>query len=455
MKKTVLSLLSVAFLGFATLVSCNGGSNTSNPSSNAGTSSTPAETKKLVISGDSSIYVSGSTTLSVKVDGKNISADITWKSSDENIATVNSNGKVTAVAAGSVTITASATGYESGTFSITVKSNKQPLTIAVNASFTDDSAISAVADGYAIFFASPIGSETSDWVCHQLTLNSETNLWEYTFEEEVEFDQTISFNTYYSAIGSNGYGLINNESVSNAARSLEIVEGTTSYTINSTFTVPSTIDSITFTFTVVMNDGSALGEKVYLWYASSNNSWAPELCTKNDDGTFSITETDVPMSKGEVNTYCYQLLLGSATSYENWSYKWTDHEGDFYPTINSDAASDTSITNVTVHFDAQPDYSAETYAVAFTLNCTDVSGDAQIVIDGNSWNKMTWVEDGKYTFTASLAAGTHTYYFYCWNNVDFKMFADSSSTPFSIDVSADSAVSVTGTFASAIGTIDA
>ena len=55
---------------------------------------------------------------------------ITWKSSDEKVATVDKDGKVTAVANGTVTITAtSADGKHSATVTITVKISPEKLTL--------------------------------------------------------------------------------------------------------------------------------------------------------------------------------------------------------------------------------------------------------------------------------------------------------------------------------------
>ena len=48
-------------------------------------------------------------------DSAAIIAGVTWKSSDESVATVNSDGTITAVTAGSTTITAT-----SGSFTVTV-----------------------------------------------------------------------------------------------------------------------------------------------------------------------------------------------------------------------------------------------------------------------------------------------------------------------------------------------
>ena len=68
------------------------------------------------------LNVGKSVTLTATVTPEEIAADttITWSSSDEAVATVDSNGKVTAVATGNATITATA-GEESATCDITVQ----------------------------------------------------------------------------------------------------------------------------------------------------------------------------------------------------------------------------------------------------------------------------------------------------------------------------------------------
>lgn len=73
---------------------------------------------EITISGTAStVAVAG--TLALTASSVPEGATITWASSDENKATV-SNGTVTGVAAGTVTITASADGYKSGTYTVTV-----------------------------------------------------------------------------------------------------------------------------------------------------------------------------------------------------------------------------------------------------------------------------------------------------------------------------------------------
>ena len=68
------------------------------------------------------LNVGKSVTLTATVTPEEIAADttVTWFSSDEAVATVDSNGKVTAVATGNATITATA-GEESATYDITVQ----------------------------------------------------------------------------------------------------------------------------------------------------------------------------------------------------------------------------------------------------------------------------------------------------------------------------------------------
>ena len=75
------------------------------------------------------LNVGKSVTLTATVTPEEIAADttVTWSSSDEAVATVDSNGKVTAVATGNATITATA-GEESATCDITVqKATSKPV----------------------------------------------------------------------------------------------------------------------------------------------------------------------------------------------------------------------------------------------------------------------------------------------------------------------------------------
>ena len=82
------------------------------------TSGTTGDNAKIEITGTAStVEVEG--TLSLTAGSIPEGATVTWASSDTSKATV-SNGTVTGVAAGTVTITASATGYKTGSYDVTV-----------------------------------------------------------------------------------------------------------------------------------------------------------------------------------------------------------------------------------------------------------------------------------------------------------------------------------------------
>jgi len=66
------------------------------------------------------LTVGNDETLTANVTPTDADGSVTWSSSDTNVATVDSNGKVTAVAAGTATITATA-GNKSATCTVTVK----------------------------------------------------------------------------------------------------------------------------------------------------------------------------------------------------------------------------------------------------------------------------------------------------------------------------------------------
>ena len=71
---------------------------------------------------EQTVYTGESFTLTATVEPKNSTDKVTWSSDDEKIATVDSNGKVTGVKAGTTTITATA-GAFNATCEVTVKSD--------------------------------------------------------------------------------------------------------------------------------------------------------------------------------------------------------------------------------------------------------------------------------------------------------------------------------------------
>ena len=79
------------------------------------------------LSRDSATIVAGNTLqLTASLQPNNATGSITWSSSDNNVATVNATGLVTAVAAGNATITARVSENISATCTITVTANNVP-----------------------------------------------------------------------------------------------------------------------------------------------------------------------------------------------------------------------------------------------------------------------------------------------------------------------------------------
>lgn len=124
MKKIKIALLSVScLLGLSVvggLTSCNDTNNT--------TTSTD-----IVIEGNTSVNVGDSQTLVAK-DGNGIVLDgIKWTSSDKSVGIVDSSeGEFTAIKAGTVTITATKTGYKQSTITITVQDLTLPSLVILN-----------------------------------------------------------------------------------------------------------------------------------------------------------------------------------------------------------------------------------------------------------------------------------------------------------------------------------
>lgn len=114
--KIFLPMMAISLLFGLGLGACNKpADNPSKPSS----SQAPAK-EKIAVTDEAGknaaeVEIDGTLQLKASVEG------VTWASSNQNVATVNEAGKVTAVGIGSANITASKDGYDKGTFRLTVK----------------------------------------------------------------------------------------------------------------------------------------------------------------------------------------------------------------------------------------------------------------------------------------------------------------------------------------------
>ena len=90
---------------------------------------TIAVTSVLLNKTSTELVVGGTETLTATVNPSNATnKNVTWSSSNTSVATVDSDGKVTAVAPGSATITVkTADGNKTATCSVTVKEGIDPV----------------------------------------------------------------------------------------------------------------------------------------------------------------------------------------------------------------------------------------------------------------------------------------------------------------------------------------
>lgn len=116
----------LAILLALTAVACNGApandSSNANKSTSGGQQSTSAQPSIKVTAADNkkTLEIGGEVQLTADVDG------VTWESADAKVATVDAAGKVTAVAPGTVKISAKKDGYKAGEISITVTKPAAP-----------------------------------------------------------------------------------------------------------------------------------------------------------------------------------------------------------------------------------------------------------------------------------------------------------------------------------------
>ena len=127
----------LAILLALTTVACNGGGNSSAAPSNGSKSNSQQSTSVLpsinVTAADNkkTLEVDETVKLTASVEG------VTWESSAPAVATVDGEGLVTAVAAGTAKITAKKDGYKDGSVSITVNKPANPLWTPLPRNYTD------------------------------------------------------------------------------------------------------------------------------------------------------------------------------------------------------------------------------------------------------------------------------------------------------------------------------
>ena len=118
--------------------------------------------------------------------------DVTWKSSDEKIATVDNTGKVKAIASGSVTITASKEGYQNGTISITVNKPAALATLKMEDAdhYAADGWWGTDAAGYSPIYARSSGN-ASDGQCIAHMDNGDKETLTFTSDKALKAELVV------------------------------------------------------------------------------------------------------------------------------------------------------------------------------------------------------------------------------------------------------------------------
>lgn len=123
----------LAVLLALTMVACNGGGNQSDaPKSNSQQSTTALPSIKVTAADNKkTLEVDETVKLTSDVEG------VTWESANIAVATVDGEGLVTAVSAGSAKITAKKDGYKDGSITITVNAPADPLLQPLERTYTE------------------------------------------------------------------------------------------------------------------------------------------------------------------------------------------------------------------------------------------------------------------------------------------------------------------------------
>lgn len=125
------------------------------------TSALPISSTKVALSSSSaSLTVGGTKTLTATLTPSNSTDSITWKSSNTSVATVSSSGKISAIAAGTAKITATATSGKSATCTVTVTAGSSATTETVKLSPTSTT---IVVGKTATLKATVTGGSVSAW----------------------------------------------------------------------------------------------------------------------------------------------------------------------------------------------------------------------------------------------------------------------------------------------------
>ncbi len=259
---------------------------------------------------NTTIAVGNNETLSIStvVPDNATNKTVTWSSDKTNIATVDANGKVTAVAAGTATITATANDGSGVTATCTVTVIIPVTSVTIN---------NAPAEA---LFVNSTGTLTATVLPNDAT--DKTVTWSSSDPDYVSINAETG---EYTIMGKKGYG--------SATITATATNGTedTSDDVTTTCTITGKVTYTSLSVGTVLRTGDTFytGNTVYL-RGSTNTSFTTSY------GVITIVEAEKP---GYNNKY-YQCQRGSNGTYTNWGYVVKDNTDGLYITGGSGTSQD-------------------------------------------------------------------------------------------------------------------
>lgn len=313
-----------------------------------------------------------------------------------------------------------------------------------------------------IYIGSPNleGASADVWGYAAMTLDSD-GTYSYTFPE-TEIEQYILFQVYVqNKEGGDWSGVLCDECAGNKDIQVLTLEGQNDYDVTVTFSSQpdssNVVSDVTFTLTATDSQGNPIDEEglYIIAYDSINGGGAETVWTNNGSGVYSYTYDSIPVGAFTINPY---LEATDDIAKITWNKSDTLGEAGYH----FDIKAGVNAYNFAATWSNIPTPSTgDGYNVSITLVLTSSLEEGaegpQIVFD-DSWIKLSATDDElTWTYESTYPEGAHSFYFYWWNasEGDHKIFADGNGAYFSLNLTGDVEMTITGAFsgATSVGTV--
>lgn len=313
-----------------------------------------------------------------------------------------------------------------------------------------------------IYIGSPNleGASADVWGYAAMTLDRD-GTYSYTFPE-TEIEQYILFQVYVqNKEGGDWSGVLCDECAGNKDIQLLTLEGQNDYDVTVTFSSQpdssNVVSDVTFTLTATDSQGNPIDEEglYIIAYDSINGGGAETVWTNNGSGVYSYTYDSIPVGAFTINPY-----LEATDDIAKITWNKSDNLGE--AGYHFDIKAGVNAYNFAATWSNIPTPSTgDGYNVSITLVLTsslDEGAQGPRIVFDDSWIKLSATDDElTWTYESTYAEGAHSFYFYWWNasEGDHKIFADGNGTYFSLDLTGDVEMTITGAFsgATSVGTV--